>query len=60
MDSTTSARLLWSAVGGVFAVGLLRVILPDPAGLGKALLQAVLLVVVSLVIYRVLTRKFAE
>jgi nitrate/nitrite transporter NarK len=55
-----TSRLLVGGLGGFFVAGLLRVLLPDPTGLGKALLQALVLVVVSLVIYRALARRSAD
>jgi hypothetical protein len=57
MDSETSARFLWAAVGGLICAGVVRAFAPIGRGLAQALLEGMVLIVVSLVIYRFLKRR---
>lgn len=57
MDSETSARLLWAAVGGLISAGIVRAVAPIGSGLAQAVLEGMVLIVVSLVIYRFLKRR---
>jgi len=57
MDSDTSARLLWAGVGGIVWAGIARAIAPMGRGLAQAVLEGMVLIVVSLVIYRFMARR---
>ena len=57
MDSDTSARLLWAGVGGIICAGIARAIAPMGRGLAQAVLEGMVLIVVSLVIYRFMARR---
>jgi len=57
VDSDTSARLLWAGVGGIGCAGIVRAFAPVGSGLAQAVLEGMVLIVVSLVIYRFLARR---
>ena len=57
MNSETSAFLLWAGVGGIICAGIVRAIAPIGLGLAQAVLEGMVLIVVSLVIYRFLKRR---
>ena len=60
MDSETSGRLLWAAVGGLICAGIVRAIAPVGRGMAQAVLEGMVLIVVSLVLYRFLKRNSSE
>lgn len=57
MESDTTARLLWAGVGGIICAGIVRAFAPIGGGLAQAVLEGMVLIVVSLVIYRFLARR---
>lgn len=57
MDTNTSARLLWAGVGGIIWAGIVRAFAPMGRGLAQAFLEGMVLIVVSLVIYRFMARR---
>jgi len=57
MNSDTSARLLWAGVGGIICAGIARALAPMGRGLAQAVLEGMVLIVVSLVIYRFMARR---
>ena len=57
MDSDTTARLLWAGVGGIIGTGIVRAFVPIGRGLAQAVLEGMVLIVVSLVVYRFLARR---
>jgi hypothetical protein len=57
MDSDTSSRLLWAGVGGLICAGIVRAFSPFGPGLAQAVLEGMVLIVVSLVIYRFIARR---
>lgn len=57
MDSETTARLLWAGVGGIICAGIARAVAPIGRGLAQAVLEGMVLIVVSIVIYRFLARR---
>ena len=57
MESETTARLLWAGVGGIICAGIVRAYSPIGPGLAQAVLEGMVLIVVSLVIYRFLARR---
>ena len=57
MDSETTARLLWAGVGGIICAGIARAVVPIGRGLAQAVLEGMVLIVVSIVIYRFLARR---
>jgi len=59
MDSDTSARLLIAGLGGLFCAGIVRAFAPIGRGLAQAVLAGMILIVVSLVIYRFLARRMS-
>ena len=60
MDSDTSARLLMAGLGGLFCAGIVRAFAPIGRGLAQAVLAGMVLIVVSLVIYRFLARRTSD
>ena len=60
MDSDTTARLLWAGVGGIICAGIVRAFAPIGQGLAQAVLEGMVLIVVSLVIYRFLARRASD
>ena len=60
MNSDTSGRLLVAGVGGIFCAGIARAIAPVGRGLAQAVLQGMVLIVVSLVIYRFMARQSSD
>lgn len=57
VDSDTTARLLLAGVGGIGCAGIVRAFVPIGRGLAQAVLEGMVLIVVSLVIYRFLARR---
>jgi hypothetical protein len=57
MDSDTTNRLLWAGVGGVISAGTIRAVAPIGRGIAQAVLEGMVLIVVSIVIYRFLARR---
>ena len=57
MDLDTRRRMLFAGLGGFYLVGLLQVMLPGLPTLERAALQAAGLILVSLVVFRFLSRK---
>ncbi|MFH1763396.1 MAG: hypothetical protein ABIF09_04300 [Gemmatimonadota bacterium] len=57
MDSETTGRLLWAGVGGVICAGIIRTVAPIGRGIAQAVLEGMVFIVVSLVIYRFLARR---
>ena len=60
MDSETTARLLWAGVGGIICAGIVRAFSPIGRGLAQALLNATVLIAVSLVIHRFFARRASD
>jgi hypothetical protein len=57
MESDTTARLLWAGVGGIICAGIVRAFVPIGRGVAQAVLEGMVLIVVSIVIYRFLARR---
>lgn len=57
VNSDASARLLLAGVGGLYCAGIVRAFSPVGRGLAQAVLEGMVLIVVSLVIYRFLARR---
>jgi len=57
VDSDKTARFLWAGVGGIICAGIVRAFVPIGQGLAQAVLEGMVLIVVSLVIYRFLARR---
>ncbi len=57
MDSDSTARLRWAGVGGIIIAGTIRALAPIGRGLAQAVLEGMVLIVVSLLIYRFLARR---
>ena len=60
MDSQMSAKLLVAATSGVAFAALLGVFIPEVEPVTRALTQGVVLIVVSLVAYRVIDRHWGR
>lgn len=60
MNSERTARLLWAGVGGIVIAGIIRALVPVGRGLAQAVLDGMVLIVVSLVIYRFLARRASD
>ena len=60
MDSDTSARLLLAGMGGIICAGIARAVAPMGRGLAQAVLEGMVLIVVSLVIYRFMARRASD
>jgi len=60
MDSDTSARLLLAGVGGIICAGIARAVAPMGRGLAQAVLEGMVLIVVSLVSYRFMARRSSD
>ena len=60
MDSDTSGRLLLAGMGGIFCAGIARAVAPMGRGLAQAVLEGMVLIVVSLVIYRFVARRASD
>lgn len=57
MDSEITSRLLLAGVGGMILAGLTRALAPLGRGLAQSVLEGMVLIVVSLVLYRFLARR---
>ena len=60
MDSDTSGRLLLAGMGGIICAGIARAVAPMGRGLAQAVLEGMVLIVVSLVIYRFMARRASD
>lgn len=60
MDSRTSARLLWAGVGGIVCAGVVRAFVPIGRDLAQAVLTGMVLIVLSLLIYRFMARRSSD
>ena len=60
IDSKTSARWLWAGVGGIICAGIARAIVPMGRGLAQAVLNGMVLIVVSVLIYRFMARRSSD
>ena len=57
MDSEKTGRLLWAGVGGILFAGIIRAFAPVGRGLAQAVLEGMILIVVSVTLYRFLARR---
>ena len=57
MDMEKTGRLLWAGVGGILCAGIIRAVAPLGRGFAQAVMEGMVLIVVSIVVYRFMARR---